>query len=427
MVCLTELDGSDKPELMRMLIGLGLALHFTTAEGVAESTWEVPLQSRVTQVQPLTGIVLWSTHEKVATDAVQLEFAYVRYSDIVTERGRYDWRVVEALLDGAARRGHQMILRFYFVYPGKEAAVPTYLRALSDYREVKGKSEGKETTFCDWSHRELQRFALGFYTAFAERYDRDPRLAYVQTGFGLWAEYHIYDGPMELGRTFPDLAYQATFARHLAKVLVKTPWTISVDAANEWAPFVGDRGLLGLGFGVVDDSFLCKQHARENEPNWDALDRQRWQRTVAGGEFSYYTRTDQKLALAVKGPHGRSFEQAAAAFHLSFIIGNDQPSYQPMDRLREAGLACGYRFRVTRFVAGAARSEVTIENVGIAPLYHDAVPAVNGRRAAGTLKGLLPGQSRTFKMAAGGRTPSLSIESERLLPGQRIGFEADLK
>ena len=386
----------------------------------------VPLQSRINEVQPFCGIVLWSSHKAIATPAIQLEFAYVRYADIVQKRGEYDWKAVEDLLNAAASRRHQMILRFHFVYPGHDSAVPAYIRALPDYQEVRAKSEGKATTFCDWSHPELKRFTLEFYSALAARYDSDPRLAYVQTGFGLWAEYHIYDGPMTLGKTFPDLAYQATFAKHVSKVLKNTPWTLSVDAANDWAPFAQDKSLLALPFGVVDDSFMCKQHAKENEPNWNALDRQRWQRAVAGGEFSYYTKSDQKLALSPTGPHGIPFEQAAAKFHLSFIIGSDQPSYQPMDRLREAGLACGYQFRVTHFTSAAAQSEVTIENIGIAPLYHDAVPAVNGQRAAGTLKGLLPGQAKRFKIQAGGSRPTLTIESDRLVPGQRISFAADL-
>lgn len=403
------------------------ALFLVSATGWGAELKSVPLQSQVTQVQPFNGIVLWSSHEYATTDAIQLEFAYVRYSDIVQKRGEYDWKVVEDLLNAAASRQHQMILRFHFIYPGKDSAAPAYIRALPDYQEIRAKSEGKDTTFCDWSHPELQRFTLDFYSKFAARYDSDPRLAYVQTGFGLWAEYHIYDGPMELGKTFPDHAYQATFAKHVSKVLKKTPWTISVDAANDWAPFATDKALLALPFGVADDSFMCKQHAKENEPNWNALDRQRWQRTVAAGEFSYYTKSDQKLALSPKGPHGIPFEQAAAKFHLSFIIGSDQPSYQPMDRIREAGIACGYQFRVTRFASAAGQSEVTIENIGIAPLYHDAVPAVNGKRATGTLKGLLPGQTKSFKIAAGGSQPKLTIESDRLVPGQSIGFVADLK
>ncbi len=330
-------------------------------------------------------------------------------------------------LEQIAGRGHQAILRWHDTYVGRPAGVPEYIRKLEGYRETTAPSEGKATGFPDWSHPEWRRCVLEFYTRFAERYDRDPRIAFVQTGFGLWSEYHIYDGPMELGRTFPSREFQAEFARHLAQVFRQTPWMISVDAAGDHAPFAGDAELLALPFGVFDDSFNHKRHARENEPNWNAFDRERWQRAPCGGEFSFFQKEDQRLALAPNGPHGTPFEKHAAAFQISFMIGDDQPRFQPAERLLSAGLACGYRFRMTAFEASARASRVTIRNDGIAPLYFDAAPAVNGVRGEGTLRGLLPGESRTFTIAAGGQTPQLTIECDRLVPGQRIGFDADLK
>lgn len=70
---------------------------------------------------------------------------------------------------------------------------------------------------------------------------------------------------MKLGKTFPDKPFQADFARHLAQVFQKTPWMISVDAADESrTPFAAERELMKLPLGVFDDSFLCRQHARVN-------------------------------------------------------------------------------------------------------------------------------------------------------------------
>ena len=107
------------------------------------------------------------------------------------------------------------------------------------------------------------------------------------------------------------------------------------------------------------------------------------------------------------------------------MIGNDQPQYQKMERIREAGMICGYRFKILEFRTGADRSKVTVSNVGIAPLYHDAFVAVNGVRTKESLKGLRPGESRKFEVPSGGER--LTIESERLVPGQSIEFDADLK
>lgn len=387
----------------------------------------VPLQSAITRVQPMTGIVFWEDSGRNKTDAIQLEFSYMRYSDIVSQRGAYQWSAVEKKLNAISRRGHQAILRFYFTYPGKQTAVPAYIKALPDYQEAQGESENKPTGFPDWSHPELKRFVKEFHSRFAARYDRDPRLAFVQTGFGLWAEYHIYDGPLKLGDTFPDKAFQTEFLNHLAVSYLDTPWSISVDAADKRVtPVAGSEALLKLPFGLFDDSFLCKPHAQENEPNWNALDRRRYRREPAGGEFNYYTVRDQRLALDSNGPHGVSFEQAARAFHISYMIGNDQPLYQPMARIREAGLACGYKFRITAFFSNDEMARVTVLNTGFAPIYRDAFVAVNGVRATTSLKLLAPGKSATFDIPGGGAAPALTIECDHLVAGQSIDFEADL-
>ena len=388
----------------------------------------IPLQSTIRQVQPMTGIVLWEDSDRNRTDSIQLEYSYIRYSDVVTRRGDYNWSAVEKKLSAISRRGHQAILRFYFVYPGKQTAVPDYIKSLPDYHETQGTSENEPTGFPDWSHPELKRFVKEFYTRFAARYDRDPRLAFVQTGFGLWAEYHIYDGPFKLGGTFPGKGFQAEFLKHLASTFVETPWSISVDAADqEVTPIAGNDELLNLPFGLFDDSFLCKNHAKENAKNWNALNRRRYLRQPAGGELSYYTKRDQKLALATNGPYGVSFAKSARAFHISYMIGNDQPLYQPMARIRQAGLACGYKFRITAFSANAAMSRVTVTNTGIAPIYRHAHVAVNGVRATGSLKLLAPAKSATFDIASGGDAPVLTIESDHLVAGQAISFDADLK
>ena len=408
-----------------------LLLVFAAAQSRAAEepeTWKpIPLSSRISEVQPMTGIVLWTTNGAVGTAPIQLEYSYLTYADVVPREGEFDWTRVEKLLDEVAGRGHQLILRWHDTYVGQPSGVPKYIRALPDYRETNALSEKKRTGFPDWSHPELQRFTLEFFKRFAEKYDRDPRLAFVQVGFGLWSEYHIYDGPMVLGKTFPAHEFQTDFAEHLADTFRETPWMISVDAAGEHAPYARDPDLLALRFGVFDDSFNHAKHAKENEPNWTTFGKDRWKTAPTGGEFSFFESRDQKLALAPKGPHGIPFAQQAAKFHISFMIGDGQPEVQKPAVIREAGLSTGYRFRVTKFEVAGARSRLEITNGGIAPCYYDAFPAVNGIRSGTSLKGLLPGETRRFEVAEGGDAPRVTIEADRLVPGQRIGFDADLK
>lgn len=399
-----------------MACGLAIALL-----GAQADLRPVALERRVTSVQPMTGIVMWEGSKNSATDAIQLEYSYMRYGDVVKSRGEYDWTPVERKLDASAARRHQAVLRFWDTYPGRPSAVPDYIKALPGYRDVVAQSEGRDTGFPDWAHSEYQRFVLEFYERFAAKYDRDPRLAFLETGFGLWAEYHVYSGPEVPGETFPSLEFQARFFRHLAAVFRETPWMISQDAhVAKRSPFASQPDLLKLAFGIFDDTFHLAWNPGYNQTGWTFFGRDRHLRSPAGGEILFPNRERSDL-VADRWP------VEARHFGITFMIAEQWPRWTGMDRIRELGLACGYRFRITAFEAGAAGSRVTVENTGVAPIYHDAYVAVNGVRARESLKLLPPGERRQFTVASGGAAPALTIESDRLVPGQTIGFDADLR
>lgn len=401
----------------------------------AQERTPVPLHSTITDVQPMTGIVLWSDngHARTAPDAITLEYRYCGYDEVVEADGTFDFSRVEKILDDIASRNHQAVLRFYFCYVGKKTTVPDFIRRRDDYAETVGVSEKKGTHFCDWSNSALQEFTLEFYSRFAARYDEDPRLAFLQVGFGLWAEYHIYSGPRKMGKTFPDKKYQERFLRHLDQQFKHLPWSISIDSADfDYSPLEDNKELLALEFGVFDDSFLCKPHPKENAVNWKILGSERWKRQPAGGEFSYYNGRDQRNALRSEGPNGVSFDVAAAQFHISYMIGNDQPRYQTMSHIQQAGLSTGYRFRVVKAELHGTDVELTVTNAGVAPIYRDAWFAVGeGQatvRSADSLRGLLPGQTKQFVVEGVDAKASklIKIESDAILPGQQIQFEAQL-
>ena len=129
--------------------------------GAGEAFCPVALQSRITGVQPMTGIVMWEDSENSHTDAIALEYSYLRYDDVVKAKGEYDWSVVERKLDSIAGRKHQAVLRFYETWPGRQTTVPEHIKALPDYEETQAVSERRETGFPDWSHPEYQRSRRG--------------------------------------------------------------------------------------------------------------------------------------------------------------------------------------------------------------------------------------------------------------------------
>ncbi|MFK7768430.1 MAG: beta-galactosidase [Mariniblastus sp.] len=404
---------------------------FMPLTAVAQDFQPIKLQSKITQIQPMTGIVLWSDnfYAEKHPAVISLEYRYCGYNEVVNSKGEYDFSILDRMLDEISKRNHQAVLRFNFCYVGKETTVPEFILNRSDYEETIGKSEGKKTHFCDWSNQALQEFTLEFYTKLAERYDNDPRIAFLQTGFGLWAEYHIYDGPRKMGKTFPSKGYQAKFLRHIDQQFTSLPWSISIDSAdNEYSPLEDNEKLLALEFGVFDDSFLCKPHPKENAVNWEILGPERWQRQPGGGEFSYYNMKDQKKALSENGPNGVSFEKAAKQFHITYMIGNDQPQHSTPERIMSAGMATGYRFRVVSATTNGKDLRIKVTNDGVAPIYRDAFFAAGAKRAKTSLRGLLPGQTLDCTIVGLSKRDieQISIQSDSILPTQKIEFNADL-
>lgn len=386
------------------------------------------------EVQPFTGLVLWQDSEYVATAPIQLEFAYVGYDEVTRLDGSIDFTVIEKRLNAASKRGHQMILRFYDTYPGQKSHVPTHIIKSNGYHITTALSEGLSTEFPDWSNKAYQDHVCDIMTAFAQKYDKDPRVAYLQVGFGLWSEYHIYDGPLKLGETFPSVAFQETFLNHMDKTFKHLKWSISIDSADkDLGLFRNSPSLLNFGFGIFDDSFMAKEHDTVNRLNHLALDSNRYKTQPIGGELSYYTEDDQCLALSFKGVHGRTFLSQASRYHISYMIANDQPEYHDMSILKMNSSGLGYRFAIidTKEITlkddtgkTVPYTSVTVKNTGIAPIYYPAYLQIGPNKSSVSLEKLLPGKIYTYDVP--GRTNAtkpLSIFCERLLPSQKISLD----
>jgi hypothetical protein len=308
--------------------------------------------------------------------------------------------------------------------------VPDYIKAWPGYEETVAKSEGRDTYFPDWRCEELQRFHLEFHKRFAERYDNDPRLAFVQTGFGLWAEYHIYDGPRIIGKTFPSKEFQATFFQEMDKYFKNTTWSISIDAAdNFYAPLRANPDLLNIRFGNFDDSFMHKTHDQYNRDCWMFFGLDRYKTAPCGGEFSYYSDFDQQHCLDKEGMYGRVFEDEVAKYHMTYINGNDQPGYQTMNRIKQASMSMGYKFEIKDFRVKGRKAAVLIANIGVAPIYRDAYVAVGAAKGEYSLKNLMPGEEVWVEIKGYGVSAKAvpEIVCEHLVEGQKIEYKADVQ
>jgi len=215
---------------------------------------------------------------------------------------------------------------------GGRVLVPAYIKALPDYQEMTAKSEDRDTGFPDWSHPEYQRFFLEFYKKFAQRYDRDRRLAFLETGFGLWAEYHIYSGPEEPGKTFPSKKFQARFFQHLTEVFNETPWMISQDAqAANRTPFASQPALLKLKFWIFDDSFHLAWKPGYNLDGWKFFGRDRYRHSPAGGEILFPNRQHEKYVAEHWATEVRNFG-------ITFMICEQWPRLTTTERIIDSSI-----------------------------------------------------------------------------------------
>ena len=310
--------------------------------------------------------------------------------------------------------------------------MPNYIINSSGYNNRTASVEGENTFIPDWSSQDLMDFNKEFFTEFAKRYDNDSRLAFLQIGFGSYSEYHLYDGPnLILGDNFPSKNYQTEFLYHVNSVFKETPWTISIDASSDsYSPMLSNSSLRDLSFGLFDDSFLHSEHSKNdneyNRESWLLFGEDRANENVAGGELNYYSDYDQEHVLDEEGPYNFTFEELAKLYDISYMIGNDQLNYQTQERIEEASLATGYHYEVTEFKTNGSITEVTVKNNGIAPIYFDAYFAVGNTWSTESLKGLIAGQSKTFLIDKQATNEELTIESDRLVEGQEIQFDANL-
>lgn len=412
----------------------------------------VPLKSEITSVQPMTGIVFWPAQAKSrhATygNSITLEFSYCLPSDVVKGKKdgtiQYDWSSFETLLNDISSRGHQAIVRFRYEYPNSNTngvkggtAVPAYIKELPHYNETYSANPGGDgpTYYADWSNSELQWFTKQFYSDFAKKYENDVRIAFLQVGFGHWSEYHIYGSMLNIGVNFPSHSYQKEFLTHLNTTFRNIPWSISIDAADKkYSPIANNSELLNLNFGLFDDSFMHRTHdisqgSGYNEKCWIEIGTDRWKKSPAGGEISYYTRDDQRNFLNKEGMYGFTWEEASAKYHISYIIGNDAPgsTHGTAERIKEAGIASGYTFKIEDFKMKNDTVAVKITNSGIAPIYRDAYVTINGTRSTYSLKSLLPDSTQWLKIPFDKKQPILSIECDYLLPNKKIEFKANIK
>lgn len=366
---------------------------------------------------PYIGLAPWAEGGPYSQPH-SLVYANWSWSEIEPEQGVYDFDGLERKykLDDWSRQGVRLIFRVVLDYPRPEARldIPEWLYeelggdgVWYSYKWGNGFSPNYMNPQLIARHGQLIR-ALG------DKYNNDPRIAYIQIGsIGHWGEWHtIQDGDLHI--PFPELDIAEQYVRHYIEyfpdkmLMMRRPHQIAIDHG---------MGLYNDMFGdkteTLDEFWSWVENGYESwltEETHPAMP-DYWQHAPTGGEFAPRRPWRSFFGMFRLGKTIRMAETV----HMSWI-GPNTPADYPKNGPLQKGIdklldRVGYRFRVEEAVLPRQASpgeDIVIDmvwlNEGVAPFYREwplelslidgSGQAVVRQRAESDVRDWLPGRHR---------------------------------
>lgn len=294
-------------------------------------------------------------------------FLYVPWKELEPQEGQYAFAEWERKAwESPLAQGKHILFRVYIDYPGLPSGLPDWLAAkgvkTTPYREQGGGLSP------DYDDPRMVTAMERLIAALGRRYDRNPRIAFVEMGLlGFWGEWHTYPRN-EL------FAGQATQQRVLAAAHQAFPHKILMTRYP--ADYAGKQPWIGF----FDDMFPEDTDGAEAWMFLPAMRKngrtENWKQAVVGGEmvphaaekwlgedYAQTLRMVEAAHFSWVGPYCPALEHSSAPTFLT----NSQALVRRM----------GYEFQLTEIrhadqVHDGDRLEVTItgENTGVAPFYY---------------------------------------------------------
>lgn len=311
---------------------------------------------------PLKG---WCTYTGGRqTQPYSMVFRYVPWKELEPRPGEYRFAEWERRTwDIADAAGKHVVIRVYIDWPSSPSGMPDWLREqgvrLSPYRQEGGGLSP------DYDDPRMVSAMVRLIRAMGRRYDRNPRVAFVQMGLlGFWGEWHtsptreLFASPATQKRVL--LAARAAFPHRQ----VMTRYPEGFAGAQDW-------------LGYFDDYF---PDDTDGPGKWRFLQMMRasgrvdaWKRHCIGGEMV------PRQALKWMGDGFARTMQMVEAAHFSWV-GPGNPGLEPtqspefVERCRQMVRRMGYEYRITEVRhapavrrGDALRVSVAGVNQGVAP------------------------------------------------------------
>ncbi|MEZ6092362.1 MAG: DUF4832 domain-containing protein [Pirellulaceae bacterium] len=319
-----------------------------------------------------------------------MEFGYQALSELMIGENQFNWRPLEESLNAIASRGNQMVLRIFVEYPGRKEGIPQFLIDAGLKVHVYMNSNTapfppSESRTPDYGDPRLRKALQNFIRAFGNKYDGDPRLAYITAGLlGTWGEWHTYPR----NELWASHEVQAEVLDAYERHFKKTPVLLRYPAGKD---HYAQAENASRSLGYHDDSFAWATiETGRDEDDWFFMPAmkaagqaamEKWRTQPIGGEIRpevWGKIFDQKSAWPKQA---QNFHECVSQTHATWLLDTgmfrEQASKSRMQRaLKEVG-RMGYDFHISRCAFAVSQTNkqlwigVDINNRGVAPFYAD--------------------------------------------------------
>lgn len=358
---------------MKSLNLIILILIILSINVVGQTTWtEQVYNPDVSNIEhnPMKG---WMPGYKGinSTFPYSIDHFYIPLNKVYKDWGECDWTDFENELDRIVGGGRHVVTRFWIDYPNNPSGMPDFLIDEFGYQVPMYDDNSPH-----WNDDTLMVAMEEFIQMFGERYDGDPRIAYIEAGlYGYWGEWHTYpENSWAMTQANKDrllIAYQNAFdTTH-----------IGLRQSNHASTYD-----LKMSVGYYDDSFAYNTLCTGSWCSWNG-------NLVPDGitdNYKYHPfagelRPEIQSTIFDAWPNGTSngeedLETCIRSTHLSFMkayyLYNKIPTATEFENALRSHKMMGYEFFVSSVKLNAdnlssVKVDVKIRNSGIAPIYYD--------------------------------------------------------
>lgn len=202
---------------------------------------------------PLKGFAPFYPWETETSFPHSLEWFYVPLKAVMDGPNSFTFDTgIEPILNAIAARGNQAALRIYLEYPGKEDAIPDFIRQSGVEMRHNDTFDQDEPNYDDPL---MVNYLTNLISAFGAKYDGDPRIGFIHMGLvGLWGEWHTYPYDDDYSDGLPNYMPSATTIGVIFNAYDTAFDQTKLEVRNPDLP-----GASEYNIGYHDDSFGYKE------------------------------------------------------------------------------------------------------------------------------------------------------------------------